>query len=186
MPKHILAMAAPEQVRDLAAHEMFHVITRHNPALRDPVYATLGFRPVGQLTLTGALATRTIANPDAPENTHAISCTLDGKPLLLMPILHSKRDFPKGAPSFFPFLNDDLIAVEIRDGKPLALERDGKPFLVEKDQLDDFFTQVGRNTDYTFHPEETSADHFKQLLFWDIAELPNPEKIQALGAILRK
>lgn len=186
MPKNIVASASAEQIRDLAAHELFHVITRHNPALRTPVYATLGFHPVGQLVLTGELANRTIANPDAPENTHAITCTLDGTAMKFMPILYSKRDFPKWGGRFFRFLNDDLIAVEIHDGKPVALTRDGKPFIVEKDVLDDFFDQVGRNTNYTFHPEETSADHFKQLLFWDIEKLPHPEKIHALDAILRR
>lgn len=186
MPKTVLGIANKDEIKDLAAHELFHVMTRYNPELRTPIFATLGYLPVGQLVLTGDLATRTIANPDAPENTHAITCTLNDETLRFMPILYSKRDFPKGGISFFQFLNDDLIAVNIVDEKPVPIERDGKPFIVEKEQLKDYFDQIGRNTEYTFHPEETSADHFKQLLFWDLKELPNPENIKSLEEILRK
>lgn len=186
MPKRVVDFSGMNELRDLAAHEIFHVISRYNTELRTPIYNTLGFKQVGPLVLTGELANRTIANPDAPENTYAITCTLDGKSHEFMPILYSKQDFPKGGGSFFRFLNDDLIAVEIKDGKPVALEREGKPFIVKKEELDNYFHQIGKNTDYTFHPEETSADHFKQLLFWDVKKLPNPEKIEALGKILRK
>jgi hypothetical protein len=186
MPKQVVAMSGMDQIRDLAAHEIFHVISRYNTELRTPIYSTLGFKPVGPLVLTGELANRTIANPDAPENTYAITCKLKGKNLQFMPILYSKQDFPKGGGSFFRFLNDDLIAVEIKDGKPVSLEREGKPFIVKKEELDDYFDQIGKNTDYTFHPEETSADHFKQLLFWDVKKLPNPEKVEALEKIFRE
>ncbi len=183
MPKQVLARGDMKSIQDLAAHELFHVLSRYNPALRTPIYASLGFRPVGPLSIQGELATRTIANPDAPDNTHAIRGEFQGETLDFMPILYSKTEFRGG--SFFEYLNDDLVAVRIGNGTPTVMERDGRPLIVHKDQVGGYFDQIGRNTAYTFHPEETSADHFKQLLFWDITKLPNPEKIKALEKILR-
>lgn len=185
MPRKMLNMCNKDQIRDLAAHELFHVLSRYNLSLRTPIYATLGFKPVEPLQLSGALATRTIANPDAPDNSYAITGTLQGETLDFMPILYSKSDYQKNSGSFFHYLNDDLIAVKVENGKPTVIERDRKPLIVEKEQVDGYFQQIGRNTPYTFHPEETSADHFKQLLFSKPDTLPNPEKIKALDLILR-
>lgn len=183
MPKQVLSRGDMDAIKDLAAHELFHVLSRYNPELRTPIYASLGFRPVASLVLQGELATRTIANPDAPDNNHAIRGEIHGKTLDFMPILYSATEFRGG--SFFQYLHDDLIAVRIDNGTPTVMEHDGKPFIVKKEQVGGYFEQIGRNTTYTFHPEETSADHFKQLLFWDIPKLPNPEKIKALEQILR-
>ena len=185
MPRQMLSMSNTDQIRDLAAHEMFHVLSRYNLPLRTPIYATLGFKPVEPLQLSGVLATRTIANPDAPDNNYAITGTLQGETLDFMPILYSKSDFQKNSGSFFHYLNDDLIAVKLENGKSSVIERDRTPLIVKKEQVDGYFEQIGRNTQYTFHPEETSADHFKQLLFRKPETLPNPEKIKALDRILR-
>lgn len=183
MPLAAVRSAPAEALADLAAHELFHVISRYNRKLRSAIYATLGFKPVEPLILAGDLAKRTIANPDAPDNNYAIPGNHQGESLHFMPILYSNRDYQGG--SFFHYLHDDLIAVEILNGAPRPIVRDGRPLIVAKDAVKGYYDQVGRNTRYTFHPEETAADHFKLLLFHDPKTLPNPEKISALEKILR-
>jgi hypothetical protein len=186
MPKRIVAMVPDRALADLAAHEMFHVISRYNRELRPAMYATIGYRKVGKPVIPENLSRLTIANPDAPENDYAITGTYRGKTMDFMPILHSKREYrPDEGSSFFAYLNDDLLAVEIKYGVPTAVLSDGEPLIVEKEEVGNFFEQVGRNTDYTYHPEETVADHFKFLLLHDIAGLPDPDKVRALEKILR-
>ncbi len=71
-------------------HELFHVLSNQNPALRKTLYATIGFQPCNEVALPESLAARKITNPDAPLNNHYITVTQDGKPLELMPVLFSK------------------------------------------------------------------------------------------------
>jgi hypothetical protein len=63
----------------MLAHEVFHLLSRSNPALRDRLYAAIGFEPCGEVRHPATLAERRITNPDAPINAHAIEVSLDGE-----------------------------------------------------------------------------------------------------------
>ena len=56
----------PEVLERLLAHELFHVISRHDPELRQRLYAIIGFQPCNSIELPEAIAPRRITNPDAP------------------------------------------------------------------------------------------------------------------------
>lgn len=184
MPKRFIANLDDEQLTHLAAHEMFHVISRHNLELRPEIYAILGFLPAEPTALPEPLASLTIANPDAPGMGHVIQCNWQGRATHFLPILHSSRPYRGG--SFFQYLQDDLLAVELVEGRAVPILEEGKPVIVRKEDTEDYYQQVGRNTHYTFHPEETTADHFMLLLLRDLEELPHPDKVRALGDILRR
>ena len=184
MPKGMIGRMDDGMLAGLAAHEMFHVISRHNQALRPAIYSILGFKWVKPIQLPTELAARTIANPDAPGMDYVIEAEWQGKKTHFLPILHSKRAYTRG--SFFHYLQDDLLVVDANQNPPIAVLADGKPVILSKEEVNGYYEQVGRNTDYTFHPEETSADHFKLLLFGKLDELPNPDKIEALDAILKR
>ena len=62
----------------LFLHELFHVYSRANPAQRDALYTTIGFRKTNAITLPEPLATRKISNPDAPVHDHVIEVTING------------------------------------------------------------------------------------------------------------
>lgn len=185
MPKRFIGRLGEDKLADLAAHEMFHVISRHNLDLRPQMYAILGFQQVEPpATLPEFLGSRTIANPDAPGMDYVIECTWRGKAQHFLPILHSERDYSHG--SFLFYIKDDLLAVKLVDGRAVPLLERGKPIIVKKEDVEGYFKQVGRNTHYTFHPEETTADHFMLLIRDRVDTTPNPDKIRALGDILRR
>lgn len=184
MPKGFIARLDDGQLAGLAAHEIFHVVSRYNMELRPEMYAILGFEKVEPPTLPEPLASQTIANPDAPGMDYVIKGEFKGKKMHFLPILHSKLKYTGG--NFFRYLNDDLLAVTIEDGKASPILEKGAPLIVKKEAVKGYYDQVGTNTHYTFHPEETTADHFKLLLFGDLENLPNPDKVKALDKILRK
>ena len=57
---------APPALERLLAHELFHVISRHHPELRQRLYAIIGFQPCTPIDLPESIAPRRITNPDAP------------------------------------------------------------------------------------------------------------------------
>jgi hypothetical protein len=56
----------------LVCHELFHLLSRKNPELRDKLYAVIGFTKCHEIALPPDLRSRKITNPDAPRNEHYI------------------------------------------------------------------------------------------------------------------
>lgn len=157
----------------LLAHELFHVLSRLNPSLRDELYAIIGFRPIGVVELPGALADRKITNPDAPQIAHAIDVRLpDDRTVSLAPVLLAKREFDPGQPSLFSYLEFKLMEVQQNDrGDWFVPLIDGEPVLHEP-SLADFHRQIGGNTGYIIHPDEVLAENFAILVTGEEAKDP--------------
>jgi hypothetical protein len=187
IPKTFMNSISPDQLDRLVAHEFFHVLSRYNKDLRPAMYAIIGYRQVNPLIIPDELKDLTIANPDAPDHYFAITCTYEDKPMDFIPITYSETSYDtiKGG-TFFDYFLDEMLAVTITESQTLAVYKDNQPLLVSKFDLDDFTTQIGTNSDYTYHPEETTADHFVMLLLDDLNKLPNPELITALEKVLKQ
>ena len=166
----------------LFLHELFHVYSRANPAVRDALYATIGFRKTNEIELPEPLATRKISNPDAPVHDHVIEVTIDGTPQEAIFLIYSERDYTQG--TFFDYLTQGLLLVEGDDGTKRARLEDGQPALRRYDQASDLRDQIGRNTNYDIDPEEVMADHFT-LLILD-APVPEPNYLEQVKTILRE
>jgi hypothetical protein len=54
------------------AHELFHILSRRNPTLREKLYELIGFTKCGEVQFPPELKSRKITNPDAPRNEHAM------------------------------------------------------------------------------------------------------------------
>jgi hypothetical protein len=146
------------------AHELFHVATRYQPTIRDPLYAIIGFRPCGHAPYPSALAPRKITNPDAYTYEHCIEVTHEGENVHATPII-LLGDIGPVANSVFDALDVRLL---VREGGVAA------PRTYALDEVSGYFEQVGRNTDYIIHPEEILADNFSMLVR-GVQDKPNPE-----------
>lgn len=169
-------------LESLFAHELFHVISRNNPEMSEKIYNSIGFKKCNDVSYPVEIAELRITNPDAPLNNYYITVEYDGKPIDVMLILFAGKPYNGG--SFFGYLQIELMAIEgeAEDKKPVYIE--GKPLILKVKQVKNFYEQIGRNTDYIFHAEELSADHFELLL--DKTEgLPNPEIIEAMKNVMR-
>ena len=54
------------------------------------------------------------------------------------------------------------MPIDIKTTKPIL--NNGKTTLLKPDEAEGFFEQIGRNTSYILHPEETLANNFVFLI----------------------
>jgi len=177
----------PDYLTYVICHELFHVLSRQNPKLRDELYGVIGFTRCDDLEFPANLAPRKITNPDAPRNDHFIRLTIDGEKRPAIPILFSRNetyDVTKGG-DFFKYLEFQFLVVELAPGsqRPQVVSEKSGPKLVKPQAVPDFLEQVGRNTEYIIHPEEILADNFA-LLVLRKQEPKSPEVPEKMRAIL--
>ena len=171
------------------SHELFHVISRNDPALRDKLYRAIGFEPCAEYVFPSALAARRITDPDAPRNDHCIRLKYRGRSVWATPILYADRDrydLRKGG-LFFDYLQFSL-ALSDGSGSPTApppKSGNAGTRLVDPKEVTGFYEQVGKNTDYIIHPEEILADNFA-LMVMKKSDLPSPAIPAAMLRIFRE
>jgi len=173
----------------LLSHELFHIIIRLDPRLRDELYETIGFRKCPPFEFPKTLKDRRITNPDSPVNEHCISVKVGEQRLFVLPILYSRVERYDRAHSehIFDYLQLAFLGVARDNGpgrKPTPL-KGAKPELYDESEMSDFFEQVGRNTDYIIHPEEILADNFSYL-FFGVTELESPEVVKKMERVFEK
>ena len=188
LPKSILTSTGAGLQKTIA-HELFHILSRNNPKLRESLYAVIGFKPCNEIEFPAKLKSRKITNPDAPRNNHYIRVTLNDKKVSAVPILFSrtpKYDVQSGG-EFFNYLRFKLLIVErdINRKKYKAVYNGSNPVLTDIRNVSGFFEQVGRNTNYIIHPEEILADNFA-LLVLGKQNVASPQIINNLKIVLTK
>ncbi|HEY6204703.1 MAG TPA: hypothetical protein VIW21_00905 [Chthoniobacterales bacterium] len=178
MPAKQTDAADGELLKKTIAHELFHILSRTNPELREKLYALIGFTNCGEIEFPDELKARKITNPDAPRNDHAIRVRANGREVNVVPILFSSApnyDLVRDG-EFFNYLQLGFVIVSKNPN-------DGADVLPPQ-QLSGFFEQVGRNTNYIIHPEEILAENFA-LLTIGRRDVPSPDLLdrlrQALG-----
>ncbi len=185
-PKNVLR-GHSGQLRKTIAHELFHVLSRANPDLREKLYAVIGFVKCNEVEFPLTLKSRKLTNPDAPKNDHCIRLQVEDKACWAIPILFSrveKYDTEQGG-AFFNYLQFKFLLVDRNDASSTVkpIYDDQEPKLVGVQQASGFFTQVGNNTRYIIHPEEILADNFA-LLVLEKPNLLSPKIIEKLRDIL--
>jgi hypothetical protein len=143
----------------LIAHELFHVISRKTPLLRNALYADIGFKKCNPIDVKTPLAGLNITNPDCPVIEHYT--TIGNEDVVL--ILHSKRPYT-GGDVFSEYVAVSLMVVEGDANNKKAVLKDGKPVVYNVESKPELFDIIGTNTPYILHPEEICAEHFASLV----------------------
>ena len=181
LPEKVLAYPR-QQLESLLLHELFHLISRHDPALRSKLYAIVGFRPCNRIELPEAWEARRITNPDAPHVDCYIELEVEYRKLLAAPLLYGtppKYDAQRGG-SLFDYLTFKLLVLR-KEGQRLIPElMDGRPVVIDPRGIDDFTRQIGKNTNYIVHPDEILADNFV-LLAGGGEEVPTPRILEEMA-----
>jgi len=183
LPQSALAASHRANLPGTIAHELFHVLSRNAPDLRDRLYAVIGFQPCGEIPFPPELASRKITNPDAPKNDHCIRLQQGQSQIWAIPILFSTSDRydPAKGGEFFAYLAFRLLVVQKTGAQ--ATYDPSKITLLDVNQVQGFYEQVGRNTEYIIHPEEILADNFSFMMIGK-PNLPSPQIQQKLAATL--
>ena len=175
------------KIQEIICHELFHIISRENPELREQLYAAIGFVKCSEVVFPEELKTRKITNPDAPRNDHYIRISVEGTNRCAVPILFSstpKYDIAKGG-EFFNYLQFRFLLIEpnpVSEGVKPSSNAQGAE-LVRVRQVSGFFEQTGRNTEYIIHPEEILADNFALIVLRQ-RPVSSPAVLEKLERIL--
>ena len=176
-------------MQKLICHELFHILSRANPELKERLYRVIGFEKCAEIEFPAKLKSRKLTNPDAPKNDHCIRLQVDGKAAWVVPILFSRTEKydPGRGGEFFEYLEFRMLVVE-RNSESGAVKPvyDGaEPRLADMQRVSGLFEQIGRNTGYIIHPEEILADNFALMVFEE-RSMPSPEMLSKVKDALKK
>ncbi|MBC7991711.1 MAG: hypothetical protein H7Z15_00525 [Rhizobacter sp.] len=168
----------------LLAHELWHVASRHAPALASRLYAEIGFEPMAPLAFPEAWAPVRIANPDAPQNRHAMQIQVGGRTPWVTPVLVAARTALQPGETFFTVMDVRLLEVEPGPvgGVSRAVLREGVPVWHALQARHDYLRRLGGNTGYVIHCEEAMADNVALLA--TAMEPRNPALLARIKAVL--
>ncbi|MBV9618322.1 MAG: hypothetical protein JO201_03840 [Verrucomicrobia bacterium] len=179
MPEKETAAADEESLRKTIAHEIFHILSRNNPELRERLYRLIGFDACDEIGFPPEVESRKITNPDAPRNDHAIRVKANGREVSVVPILFSS------APNYDPVRGGEFFNYLQLAFVPVSKSPAPASQLLELQHLSGFVEQVGRNTNYIIHPEEILADNFA-LLRMGTRDVPSQEILEKIRRALDK
>ena len=187
IPQSMLVSGMGKSLQKIISHELFHVLTRKNPALQEKLFAGIGFYKCKEIAYPPKLQAMKITNPDAPRNDYCINLQFADSSVWAVPILFSRSASynVKQGGQFFDYLKFRLLVVTKDDTSvPSTLSYDQvDPQLVDLDQVSKFYEQVGKNTKYIIHPEEILADNFA-LLVQGEEKVKSPEVLKRMREIL--
>ncbi|MEF8787985.1 MAG: hypothetical protein V5A84_02835 [Planctomycetota bacterium] len=178
----------------LLSHELFHILSRYNPKLREQLFKAIGFVKCREITLPGVLNKRKITNPDAPVYDHCIRVEVRQAERWAVPVTFSRTDKyePERGADFMDYMIFRLLLVEktgeASEGEPMPvrpIREDGKAKLVSPGDVSGFLEQVGRNTRYVLAPEEIIAENFRLLVTGE-RDVPTPDILRRVEEILKK
>lgn len=151
----------------LIVHEIFHIISRKYPQIRDTVYGLMGFDRIKRFDMLKNLP-KYVINPDAVFYDHAITVKYkqDNQFYRAIPVIY----FAKPRKNKMKWENLVL------------LDMDCNPkYIVHR--KDTTFGEIVYNTEYLSHPEEISAENFRK---WILGEdVPNKALMQAFDETMR-
>jgi hypothetical protein len=186
LPDKVLAYQA-NQFDRLLAHELFHVLSRHQPMLRSELYGLIGFATCPPIALPASLADRKITNPDAP----LVDCTIElkgsDKTYIAAPVLYASADNydAEAGGSLFKYLTFRLMVLEKHEGQWRPALMGDQAVVIDPKKEPAFFDKIGNNTNYIIHPDEILADNFVHLVMGN-QNLDTPRIVERLGRVLGK
>ena len=185
LPASFLSLDADRQ-RRILVHELFHVLSTHSPQLRSRLYNLIGFQECLPIPLPRHLQQRKITNPDAPTVNCVTQLTHEERTLHLAPLLLSRHEIGdlRGETTIFRELDFRLVLVEADGAGWRIAGAADHPTLYTPRELPEWWSKIGRNTDYIIHPEEILADNFVHLILPD-GRVPDPWLVEGMADLLR-
>lgn len=101
-----------------------------------------------------------------------------------MPVIYSETE-QYGGGELVDYLSFKLMAVEIVNDTCQPLVDVESPILFDVSEVSNFYEQIGRNTEYIIHPEETMAENFAYMVRQKL-DVPNPEILDSMKEVLSK
>jgi Zn-dependent protease with chaperone function len=190
MPSGVLSRITDDVLPRVIAHELWHVVSRHSPALRDAAYAVIGTTTAAGFTMPPEVAARTITNPDGPDVAFRVPVQLATGAAWVMALLNYRSPgFTAGGSGNIMDLIE-LRFLELAQDASGAWQpaRDGSGALVtHQPDATAFAPCYGQNTDAIAHPDEVVAQSFALLALGDFParpEVTTPALLDDLATVI--
>jgi hypothetical protein len=160
LSRHFVNAPAAE-LDSILIHELFHILSRNNPELRENLYALIGFKPCAEIEYPPTLERRHIANPDAPRLDYFVEVRRGEEKLDVVPVLFAtpeRWNKEKGG-EFFAYFTWRLMAIEGGKSSPV-LNANGHPVLLSSREVSGFREQIGEQPGPILQSEEILAEYF--------------------------
>ena len=164
----------PSVLRYFILHELFHVLSRHDPELRKALYGVIGFKLINEIVLPEEIGARKVTNPDGVQNGWMIGLTNQTEAVQAVPILLAtgpRFDPNEHGASPYDYFRLLVVKPDGTNWSPQLLAARSR--LLQPMETSGWFEQIGRNTRYTIHPDEILADNFVHLINGN-TNLPTP------------
>lgn len=159
-----------DQLKKLIIHEIFHVISKNYPSLRNILYGIIGFEKINEVLLPNKLKSSKLTNPDAPKINYYTSVYFNDSMIPVVPITILK----KGRKN----IDSQKDILESVTTKMLVLEKENGQFIVPDNytllnlkEIKGLENKLG-NIDYFQHPEETIANVFTKIIAGETKKIP--------------
>ncbi|MFX0074923.1 MAG: hypothetical protein ACFE96_05740 [Candidatus Hermodarchaeota archaeon] len=154
-----------EELKELIAHELFHVVSTYNPTFRNELYLKLGFNPCPELDIPDNYQHTYVSNPDTIGKNCYVKFQTNGTQKKAVPFLYAKAPYRGGY--FFEYFRFTFLETEIKDKKCVPLYENNKPkFIRTPQKLFDLCEEIDPyNNQHRLHPEEILAYYWSLLPF---------------------
>ena len=166
---------------EIIVHELFHVLSRQNPELREKLYGIIGFSRINEVEAPEELRRRKWTNPDGVQDGWSITVTNQNQEVHVVPDLFAPANFDYTR-TVNPFGYFKLMVVTNGGGHWAPGLVDGHSQLLPVREVQGFYEQVGRNTRYLIHPDEILADNFV-LMINGGTSLPTPRIVAEMKKV---
>lgn len=130
----------------LISHEIFHILTRRDPSIRDALYKLCGFHQAQHEIITNQTIDKMIVNPDALEFKYYAKCMLNDVEIKVLPLIlineNNKMEWVSLAK-----LDDNLLPVSL-----VTI------------QSTNYMSLYAKASNYVSHPEEICAENFRNIV----------------------
>jgi hypothetical protein len=164
----------------LFAHELFHVLSRQNNNFRQQMYNIIGFKIMEPVGYPETIKDLRLTNPDAIQTDSYIHLLKDSVKPPFMMVLYAKEKYKGGG--FFDYVQIGFLQLKESDKQVDYIN--GQPVIYTLDEVDNFYENVGSNTEYIIHPEEIMADNFA-FTIREKKHLPTRRIIEEISKVLK-
>ena len=154
-----------DELKELIAHELFHVVSTHNPKFRNDLYVKLGFNPCPELDVPDDYKHLYVSNPDMIGKNCYVAFQNNGAQIKAVPFLYSETPYRGGY--FFEYFRFTFLESEMKDKKCLPLYENNRPkFINAPQKLFNLCEEIDLyNNQHRLHPEEILAYYWSLLPF---------------------
>ena len=154
-----------KELKELIAHELFHVVSTHNPSFRNDLYIKLGFNPCPELEVPVEYRHLSVSNPDTIGKNCYVSFQNNGAQIKAVPFLYSEGPYRGGY--FFEYFRFTFLESEMKNSACKPLYEQNRPkFIAAPQKLFDLCEEIDPySNQHRLHPEEILAYYWSLLPF---------------------